>query len=91
MRGVMLLIIVLLGIVALFAVQNPGILTVRFLHLSGTTSLLVVLVAAFGMGVVVGFLGGIPAAIRHRRRVRELEAELAARPAATPPPPSPQP
>jgi uncharacterized integral membrane protein len=84
----MLVIIVLLALVATFAVQNPGIITVRFLHLSGNTSLLVVLVAAFGIGVVVGFLAGIPSAVRRKRRVRELEAELGARKKPVPSPTS---
>ena len=74
---------------AAFAVQNPGILTVRFLHLSGTTSLLIVVVAAFGAGVLAGLLCGIPAAMRRGRKVRELTAEIAAlRKPSGPPPPS---
>jgi uncharacterized integral membrane protein len=77
MRAALLLIIVLLSLVAAFAVQNPGILTVRFLHLSGSTSLLVVIVLGFGAGVLVGLLCGIPASLRRGRRVRELEQEVA--------------
>jgi uncharacterized integral membrane protein len=77
MRAALLLIIVLLALVAAFAVQNPGILTVNFLHLSGSTSLLVVIVVAFGTGVIVGLLFGIPTSMRRGRRVRELEGELA--------------
>ena len=77
MRAALLLIIVLLSLVAAFAVQNPGILTVHFLHFSGSTSLLVVIVLAFGAGVLVGLLCGIPASMRRGRRVRELEREMA--------------
>jgi uncharacterized integral membrane protein len=77
MRAALVLIIVLLALVAAFAVQNPGIITVTFLTFSAPTSLLVVIVAAFGIGVVVGFLFGIPASLRRRRRIRELEGELA--------------
>lgn len=92
MRSALILIVVLLALVAAFAVQNPGIITVQFLHLSAATSLLAVIVVAFGIGVLVGFLGGIPASLRRRRRVRELEAENASlRKAPEPPPPQAKP
>lgn len=86
MRGILLLIIALLALVALFAVQNPGIINVRFLNLSANTSLLVVIVAAFGIGVLVGFLGGVPSSLARRRKVRELEAELSSLRKGVPPP-----
>ncbi len=89
MRSVLLLIIALLTMVAVFAVQNPGVIDVRFLHLSGSTSLLVVIVLAFGIGVLVGFLGGMPSSLRKSRRIRELSSELDSqrKPPGTPPPP----
>jgi len=71
----------------MFAIQNPGIVTVRFLNYSGDTSILVVIIAAFGAGVLVGFLPGIPASIRRARRIRELESDLAG--LRKPQPPSP--
>jgi uncharacterized integral membrane protein len=91
MRSVLILIVLLLALVAAFAVQNPGILTVRFLHLSAGTSLLVVIVVAFGIGVLVGFLGGVPSSLRRGRRIRELEGELASlrKPSESPPPEKP--
>ena len=91
MRAILLLIIVLLAMVAAFAIQNPGIITVNFFHLSTATSLLVVIIAGFGAGVLVGFLGGIPASLRRGRRIRELEAEVASlrKPAGPPPPVNP--
>ena len=90
MRSVLLLIIALLALVAAFAVQNPGVIDVRFLHLSGSTSLLVIIVLAFGIGVLVGFLGGVPSSLRRSRRIRELSSELDSRrlPPGTPPPPT---
>ena len=88
MRAALILIVVLLALVAAFAVQNPGIITVQFLHLSTGTSLLVVIVAAFGIGVLVGFLGAVPASLRKGRRVRELEEEVSSlrKPSGPPPP-----
>lgn len=89
MKAILVLLIVVLGIVALFAVQNPGIITVNFLSLSGRTSLLVVIVVAFALGVAAGFLGGVPSSLRRRRKIRELEGELAQRRNGPPPPAAP--
>lgn len=87
MRGVLLLVIVLLSLVAVFAVQNPGIITVRFFSLSGDTSLLAVIAASFAAGAACAALCGIPGRLRRRARIRELTDELAARPKAPPAPP----
>lgn len=89
MRLVLILLVLVMGLVAAFAIQNAGTVTVRFLNVSADTSLPVVIIAAFGAGILVGFLGGIPAAFRRRRRVRDLEAELAARRGVEPPSPPP--
>jgi uncharacterized membrane protein YciS (DUF1049 family) len=83
MKAVLLVLVVLLALVAAFAVQNPGIIVFRFLTFSGYTSLLVVIVAAFAAGVVSVGLAGLPGFFRRRseagaaaRRIRELEAEV---------------
>ncbi|MGE5283507.1 MAG: LapA family protein [Actinomycetota bacterium] len=83
MKFSMIVLIVLLALVAAFAVQNPGIIKVRFLNFSGDTSLLVVIVVGFGAGVLGGWLAGLPGYFRRRseagaaaRRIRELEAEV---------------
>jgi uncharacterized integral membrane protein len=80
----MIVLIVLLALVAAFAVQNPGLITVRFMQFTGDTSLLVVIVAGFGAGVLGGWLAGLPGSFRRRseasasaKRIRELEAETA--------------
>jgi uncharacterized membrane protein YciS (DUF1049 family) len=90
--------VVLLGVVAAFAVQNPGIITVRFLHLSGSTSVLVVIVAAFAAGVLGGWLAGLPGYFRRRseasaarKRIQELEIEAAALQAKSAAPTAPGP
>ena len=98
MRFSMLVLIVLLALVAAFAIQNPGIITVRFFHLSGETSLLVVIVAAFAAGVLGGWLAGLPGYFRRRsetsgarKRIQELEIEVAALKAKSAPPAVPGP
>jgi len=86
-RLTLIILIVLLGGVAMFAIQNPGIVSVRFLNYYADTSILIVIVASFGVGVLVGLLPGIPTAFRRKRRIRELEADLAAHRKSQPPPP----
>ena len=96
MKGTLIILVVLLAVVAGFAVQNPGIITVRFLNYSWTTSLLVMIVAAFGTGVLGGWLAGLPGYFRRRsessaanRRIQELEIEIAALKAKSAPPAAP--
>lgn len=98
MKATLLVLVVLLALVAAFAVQNPGIIVVRFLTYSGYTSLLVVIVAAFAAGVVSAGLAGLPGFFRRRseagtatRRIRELEAEVGdlKRKSGGPAPPAP--
>jgi uncharacterized integral membrane protein len=83
MKASLLVLVVLLALVATFAVQNPGIIVVRFLTFSGYSSLLVVIVAAFAAGIVSAGLAGLPGFFRRRseagaaaRRIRDLEAEV---------------
>lgn len=87
MRIVLVILVLLMGIVAVFAIQNPGIVTINFFNYYAETSILVVIIVAFGAGVLVGFLPGIPSAFRRKRRIRELEADLAAHRRSEPPPP----
>jgi uncharacterized integral membrane protein len=92
MRLVLIVLVILMGVFALFAIQNPGIVTVNFFNYYAETSVLVVIVAAFGAGIIVGFLPGIPTAFKRKRRIRELESALAsARKEPPPPPPPPAP
>jgi len=87
MRLVLVVLVVLLGLVAIFAIQNPTEVPIRFFQYSQNTNIVVVIFAAFGAWVLVGLLPGIPTSIRRRRRIRELEADLAARRKSEPPPP----
>ncbi len=85
MRLILIVLVVLMGVVAVLAIQNPGVVTINFFNYFAETSILVVIVAAFGTGVIVGFLPGIPASFKRRRRIRELESDLAAHRKSEPP------
>jgi uncharacterized integral membrane protein len=87
MRLILIVLVILMGLVAMFAIQNPGIVKVNFFNYYAETSILVLIVVAFGGGVLVGFLPGIPSSIRRKRRIRELESDLATHRKSEPPPP----
>jgi uncharacterized integral membrane protein len=97
-KGTLVVLVFLLAVVAAFAVQNPGVISVRFLNYTWPTSLLVVVVAAFGAGVVAGWLAVLPGYFRRRsesssanRRIQALEIEVAAlKPKPVPPAPPAQ-
>jgi uncharacterized integral membrane protein len=91
MRGILLLIVLILGLVALFTFQNATPVEVRFLGFAWTAQLLGVISASFTAGALAGFLAGIPGSMRKSRRLRELEraAADAAAKAAAPAPPAP--
>jgi len=75
-RLILLMMIALLVLVVIFAVQNPGAVQVEFLTLQGELSLLLVTLAAFGLGVIAGIFGMMPYYVRSRRRLRGTRKEL---------------
>jgi uncharacterized integral membrane protein len=77
MQAFLIILVVVLVLVAVFAIQNPGIIMVNFFNMTVSTSLLVVIIASFGVGILAALLGGVPSWLRNRRRVKELEAERA--------------
>jgi uncharacterized integral membrane protein len=81
-------------LVAVFAIQNAGPVTLRFGIWSAETSLVVVILVAVAAGAAVASLLGLPGWIRDRSRLRQLSRELdglrAAQPSpSTTPPESP--
>jgi uncharacterized integral membrane protein len=86
--------LILAILVAMFAVQNAGPVTLRFAFWSVETSLVVVILVAAAAGAAMASFLGLPGWIRDRRRLRaqarELEAlRVAQAPEAAPPPDSP--
>ena len=65
----------LLFVAILFALQNTQPIRVNLLFVSTEGSAALVLVSAFILGVLVGVLFMIPARLRDRRRIKELERE----------------
>jgi uncharacterized integral membrane protein len=86
---------ILAVLVALFAVQNAGPVTLRFGLWSVETSLVVVILVAAAAGAAMASLAGLPGWIKNRRRLRaqarELEALRAGHPFVAPSPPDSSP
>jgi uncharacterized integral membrane protein len=75
-----------------FAMNNLQPATVNwFFSYAWTAPLVIIVLAAFACGAVLGVLAMTPSWWRHRRRARKLEAPAAAAAAATAPaaPPAP--
>ncbi len=94
----LILSLVLATLVAVFAIQNAGPVTLRFGIWSVETSLVVVILVAVAAGAAVASLLGLPGWIRDRSRLRQLARELnglratqssrSPTPPEAPPPPS---
>ena len=86
---------ILAVLVALFAVQNAGPVTLRFGFWSLETSLVVVILVAAAAGAAMASLAGLPGWIRDRRRLRaqarELETLRAGHSSVAPSPPDSSP
>jgi len=72
-RSSVIFLVVLLGLVALFTVQNPDIVTVRFFSFEWNTSKLVLIVASFAAGLLSGLL--VSFTEYFRKRIRAAEAK----------------
>jgi uncharacterized integral membrane protein len=68
--------LVLAILVAVFAIQNAGPVTLRFGIWSVETSLVVVILVSVAAGAAVASLLGLPGWIRDRSRLRQLAREL---------------
>ncbi|NPV70623.1 MAG: LapA family protein [Firmicutes bacterium] len=63
-------------IVALFAVQNSMVVSVRFFTWGFETSLVLVVIASAALGAMSAGVLGLPGSIRLRLKVRELDGKI---------------
>ncbi|MHB0981471.1 MAG: LapA family protein [Thermoleophilia bacterium] len=76
MQWILIALGVILAVVAVFALQNPAVVTVRFLNFEADASVLVVILVAFAAGVFSGILSLLPSSIRKSGRMRRMSSEL---------------
>ena len=69
----LVILIIILGLVALFTFQNPDMVTVRFLSFEWNTSKLVMIVTSFAAGVLAGWLVSLTEYFRKRRQTTEAK------------------
>ena len=77
-QAALIFFLILAILVALFAVQNAGPVTLRFGFWSIETSLVVVILVAAVVGAAMASLLGLPGWIRDRRQLRAQARELEA-------------
>jgi putative membrane protein len=71
---VFLIIAIIIAILAVtFALLNASVVTVSLVFTSFESSLALVLLITFGIGVLVGFLGVMPTIIRQRVEISRLK------------------
>lgn len=76
MQWILLILGVILAVVAVFALQNPDVVNIRFLNLSVEASVLVVILIAYAVGVLSGVLALVPSSVRKSARLRKLRSEV---------------
>jgi putative membrane protein len=77
MRASFLLLALLIALAALiFALQNPGYITVRLgpYQIEQTTALIILV--SFILGVLVGMLAMLPGQLKRTREIRQLRQQL---------------
>jgi uncharacterized integral membrane protein len=74
----LILAIVLAALTALFAVQNSGVITVSFLGWEWDASLALILILTLGVGILIGYLAGLPASLKKGSQLRKVKREVAA-------------
>jgi uncharacterized integral membrane protein len=67
--------VILLILLLVFAVQNPGSTEVTFLTFSSTVSLLLIILTSAVVGLLLGLAVMLPGNLRRSSRVRKLESE----------------
>ncbi|HQU72610.1 MAG TPA: LapA family protein [Calditrichia bacterium] len=76
----MMILMILAFVVAImavvFAVQNAVPVTVSLFTFDFDSSLALVLLVTFGLGMITGFLGMLPAMIRGRKRLYDRNKEI---------------
>jgi putative membrane protein len=85
---ILILLLALLAAIAavVLAFGNPGVITVHFLTWNFDSSLALLLLASFGLGVVLGWLLTVPSSIKksltiagHKKKIDNLEKQVAAK------------
>ncbi len=77
MRTSFLILSLIIAILAvIFALSNPGYVTLRFGPYQTEQSTALVVLISFALGVLVGILATVPGRIKRAREIRQLRKQL---------------
>jgi uncharacterized integral membrane protein len=76
MRLSILIVLIVIGGVGIFALQNQSVLQVKFLNFFWETSQSIVIMVSVIVGLIGGMLAMVPGSIRKWRKIRNLEKEV---------------
>ena len=89
MPYLLILAIALAAITALFAIQNATVVAVSFLGWEWQASLALILILTLGVGILIGYLAGLPSSMKKgsqlrqtRKRLQQLESRIVGQQAA---------
>lgn len=68
--------IALAALTAVFAIQNSGVIAVTFLGWEWEASLALILIITFGVGILVGYLAGLPSRVKKSSQLRQAKKDL---------------
>ena len=74
----LILAVVLAALTALFAIQNSGVITVSYLGWETDASLALILILTLGIGILIGYLAGLPSSLRKTSQLRRVKRDLGA-------------
>jgi len=70
--------IILAILTALFALQNSAVITVSFLGWEWNASLALILILTLGVGILIGYLAGLPSSLKKGSQLRQVKRDLGA-------------
>jgi len=68
--------IILAILTALFALQNSAVITVSFLGWEWNASLALILILTLGVGILIGYLAGLPSSLKKGSQLRQVKRDL---------------
>ena len=77
MPALLIVAIVLAALTAVFAIQNSGVIAVTFLGWEWEASLALILIVTLGIGILVGYLSGLPSKVKKGSQLRQAKKDLA--------------
>jgi uncharacterized integral membrane protein len=68
--------IALAAIIAIFTIQNSGVIAVSFLGWEWEASLALILILTLGVGVLLGYAAGLPSRLKKSSQLRQTQRQL---------------